>query len=307
MRRRSAPPDSLELLLDTICNTFGGVLFLAILIAVLIRTSSKIQDRPDEEAPPATPVSAEEWYKAEANLQKALSEREALEKAIERQTALLGEIAGPEFQEALGKQKIRDEARRKLLEQHREALGELAELQEKLEGLDAELAGLDRSLADLPRHIEDAKKELEKQIAARTQASRMSRTRTTSKREVSGILRYGRFYLWHHYDEHGNRLGVNTDDMLILEENADEYLVEPKPFGGAVVADNPAATAALSRILARFDRDKRYLGVVVYPDSFKQFGYLKKLFIERGFEYRLMPTEPGERIVDRGGRGGRVQ
>ena len=39
MRRRSrAPKDSLDLLLDTMCNAFGGIVLIAILIALLIES-----------------------------------------------------------------------------------------------------------------------------------------------------------------------------------------------------------------------------------------------------------------------------
>src|SRR5215218_408098 len=36
-RRRRHQPDSLELLLDTMCNTFGGIIMIALLIALLSR------------------------------------------------------------------------------------------------------------------------------------------------------------------------------------------------------------------------------------------------------------------------------
>src|SRR5687767_9075560 len=39
-RRRQQQPDSLELLLDTMCNTFGGIILIALLIALLSRDAS---------------------------------------------------------------------------------------------------------------------------------------------------------------------------------------------------------------------------------------------------------------------------
>src|SRR5215218_10279424 len=39
-RRRRHQPDSLELLLDTMCNTFGGIIMIALLIALLSRDAS---------------------------------------------------------------------------------------------------------------------------------------------------------------------------------------------------------------------------------------------------------------------------
>jgi len=43
MRRRNNKPtddSSLELLLDTICNTFGGIVLISILVALLMQTET---------------------------------------------------------------------------------------------------------------------------------------------------------------------------------------------------------------------------------------------------------------------------
>ena len=45
-RKSSASSDSLDLLLDTICNTFGGVLFIAMLVIILLNISAiRIRNR----------------------------------------------------------------------------------------------------------------------------------------------------------------------------------------------------------------------------------------------------------------------
>ena len=43
MSRRKQQNDngSLELLLDTICNTFGGILFISLLVVILLNTTSE--------------------------------------------------------------------------------------------------------------------------------------------------------------------------------------------------------------------------------------------------------------------------
>ncbi|MFN9041695.1 MAG: hypothetical protein ACK5YO_35735, partial [Planctomyces sp.] len=43
-RRRQELPDSLELLLDTICNTFGAVIFISMLLAILAEGRSPISN-----------------------------------------------------------------------------------------------------------------------------------------------------------------------------------------------------------------------------------------------------------------------
>ena len=41
MARKNHLPDSLELLLDTMCNTFGAIMFIAISIVVISQLSTK--------------------------------------------------------------------------------------------------------------------------------------------------------------------------------------------------------------------------------------------------------------------------
>jgi hypothetical protein len=57
-RRRSLGQDSLELLLDTICNTFGGVLFIAMMVVLLLQQTSK-------DVPPPTPLPPAEELQAQ--------------------------------------------------------------------------------------------------------------------------------------------------------------------------------------------------------------------------------------------------
>ena len=42
MSVRNSLPDSLELLLDTMCNTFGGVMFITLSLALLLFLSNKL-------------------------------------------------------------------------------------------------------------------------------------------------------------------------------------------------------------------------------------------------------------------------
>ena len=43
-RRKFIIPDSLELLLDTICNTFGAVIFISMLLSILVKEKGAAQD-----------------------------------------------------------------------------------------------------------------------------------------------------------------------------------------------------------------------------------------------------------------------
>ncbi|MFM8777733.1 MAG: hypothetical protein ACKOEF_00425, partial [Acidimicrobiaceae bacterium] len=64
-RRRRTDDSSLELLLDTITNTFGGILFIAILLSLLLKTGSR---NAREAASHVEPLSAVEQAELESRV-----------------------------------------------------------------------------------------------------------------------------------------------------------------------------------------------------------------------------------------------
>ena len=88
-RKREGPDGSLELLLDTICNTFGGVLFISILVVILLNMSSK-----QAETTPPTDAARAELIEAQARLSKTNDELEQLLTAIQTQEQISGQIVG---------------------------------------------------------------------------------------------------------------------------------------------------------------------------------------------------------------------
>lgn len=73
-RRRRGPGSSLGLLLDTICNTFGGVLFVAMLLAVLLQTTTRFRSSSD-----STPTSELELLTLAEKQKAALAKLESRE------------------------------------------------------------------------------------------------------------------------------------------------------------------------------------------------------------------------------------
>jgi len=304
-KRRTAPPDSLELLLDTICNTFGGVLFMAILVAVLIRTSSTIVELPVSE--PRPKVSSQELHRANAELSKAMSERESLVSAVRIQRDLAAKLAPPEVRQELELRNESDADEGKLLTESKSATEAIAEVEAKIEQVLADLASLANKSKQAAIDLANSKKDVEREVRSRTQTSTLPRLRSSSKREIGLIVRFGKLYVWHRYDGFGRRTGINTDDMAVVEDGPANVEVSPIPFAGTLLADDQDAQASILRILRRFNSQEVYYAVIVYDDSFGRFRHLKQAFIDSGFEYRLMPKLPGEVIRDRGGSGGSVQ
>ena len=90
-RRSRGEASSLELLLDTMCNTFGGVMFIAISLFVVI--SAMEPKRPETPEPP--PVPTEELREEISRLEKELR-RHALRLETARREMALRQDGDPE-------------------------------------------------------------------------------------------------------------------------------------------------------------------------------------------------------------------
>jgi hypothetical protein len=306
-RRRPSAPDSLELLLDTICNTFGGVLFMAILIAVLIRTSGKlVQTSPSPTSQPKR--SAADLLKARSELTRALAEQDALIAATRAQRDIVKKFASPEVKRELQNRNDRDARKQALQQKFAEAVEQLGDTEARIEEAEQDLATLAAKTKDAAIELAAAQKELQEEIESRTQASKLPRLRPSTKEEIPLVLRFGRLYVWHEYDARGNRVGINRQDMAVVGDPAAEELeLVPKPFAGLPIVAGDQIQRLVTARLSQFLPESAYLAIVVYPDSFDDFQLLKKICVEAGYEYRLMPVIPGETITDHGGRGGMVQ
>src|SRR3954469_20184054 len=81
-RNADTSVDSLELLLDTICNAFGGILFLTIFLTMLLRLSA-----PKNVSRPVTDEARSEMTDLSGQLDLVAAELESLERSLQVQTS----------------------------------------------------------------------------------------------------------------------------------------------------------------------------------------------------------------------------
>ncbi len=299
--RKRGNESSLELLLDTICNTFGGVLFVAILIVVMLRMTSKTQTAGD-----VAQVSEAEQLELE---QQQAELREAIE-MLRRAGAGLDEsveVADSQTAELLETFKAKQRARQGLLHDRLKTLGSIAEHQARTNQTARELEQMEQRGQLLTKKRQDLETTLKAEVASRSQKVEYSSTHQTGKQEIQTVLRYGRFYVWHRHGPSGDRWGLNTDEFVVLDASDAELRTTPMPHAGTIVADTSKALQQLSTRFNQFNPTRDYIGIVVWPDSFEQFRLLKKVLIQRGFEYRLIPAKQGDSFRDRGGSSDGVQ
>jgi hypothetical protein len=287
--------------LDTICNTFGGVLFVAILIVIMLQMTSKTEA--EGETPQVSEADQLQLEQQHAELQTTME-------TLHRAAAALDEpdeAADAAAAELLKEVKDKQDARHQRLQQRLKALDSIAEHQSRINETAREIAQDQKRANAITEKKQSLETTLKTEIAKRSQKVEYSQAHWSGKQEIQTDMRYGRFYLWHRYGPSGRRLGLNTDEYVVLRETPTELFTTQMPHAGTIVADTPTSTSDLTERLRRFSPDRDYICVVVWPDSFEQFRHLKKLLVQLGFEYRLIPAKNGDKFRDRGGASEGVQ
>lgn len=298
-RRRAAAGDSLELLLDTICNTFGGIVFIALLIVLLLRETGIRRDEPSETLPPA------ELETLAGRLEAVNAELVALRTAQADLARRAAEYAPAETRDLLERRGQLEERTAQLRADRDATTVANATASAAVAQANVELDRQGEELREQTRRATKLETELRDVRTAKAEEIRNPVVRQkTAFRSIGLVVRYGRMYVWHRYDASGNRAGLNTDEFVVVESRSNGLVTRPDPTKGVPLSSAEAASAVLAR-LHGFRPGTCYFEIIVRPDSFEQFAVLRDALIGAGYEYRLMPTD--DAIVDRGGSDGRVQ
>lgn len=316
-RRRRADDSSLELLLDTITNTFGGILFIAILLSLLLKSSSR---NARESASREDPMSAVEQAELESRVADLRQDAESLQRRVAAATqpgdsqaddSTLGRLsaAAAAVEKSVAE---RAEAVRSTLESQREA----ATATKQVEMLEQDRKSAEQRLAEAERRLAAAREEAARLAEAALsidrppgateieQTVRLPSLRPSLKSEVGLYVRFDRIFMMHTW-KNGQRQGPNTQHFVIIalpNGEGTRQVARPKPAAGMPV--NPATvTEDLRRLLQTFPPDRFVVSMVVFEDSFDVFQLIKAAIVQNGYEYRPIPLRPGESVVDSGGRG----
>lgn len=290
--RGGGATDNLDFLLDAMCNAFGGIIFIGLLLSLLGREAAQSDNGPP---PPASDHRLNEdehaaWEKEVARLeqQQAAHERDA---ATLRRA--MGE--GAELQEGAAE----DFAR------YRAAMETSAREAKTLETLTRSTDALAQRLAEARKSALDAEMErtrLEKRHATtlalvrtreqsppppRQQSARMPSLRQGRQNPFWLQFRYGKMYCSFASTPSGNDLN-HVDNRY--KGNWDPLLVIiPRPEAGHLIgrADDPGAGAVRTADWLR-KRDL-FADCVVYPDSYEAFSNFRDYISSMGLRYNWRP------------------
>jgi chemotaxis protein histidine kinase CheA len=287
--RRQRPSDSLDMLLDTMCNTFGGIILLAVLVTLLTST--------ERHGSATTASDTQEMLQrrlamAQANLQQALQLQTSL------QTKANDERWKTQVSLLATRQQIQDEieAIRELAAQNAKELDVTASADpaERMKNLSAQFAAAQAKKLEAQNSLaaskENAKRlntrhaSLEKQAADIVSESqrqlRLPKEHETGKRVVYVIARFGRIYTCRNSDLSRNETDIEWSSTLTSET------AEPKKGRGI----DPVTNAAVLRSYFKSQSGSSvYMAFCVFEDSFPAFIRARHLAIESGLAYGWEP------------------
>jgi hypothetical protein len=284
--------DSLELLLDTICNMFGGVVFIALLIVLMLRTNAQVvSDMKDH-----TIAAILESLQAETEVMK--SDLERLQNARAKQQEVLAQHVPTDLQQRLSQfssltQRLDDLENHalRIQESNNTRLYTLQQQRDKLTNCDQELRRMMQMEAELAAELQDG---------VLRETVRFPLARPIASKGIQISLRYGRVYFRH--DPQLLTLDIaapNEADYLILSGDADSVVVTPKPTGGLPVDGNLHLAVDFAKRLRGFKPADWHIAICTWPDSFGSFQSLREAIAQAGFRYTVLAADSA--VQDRGG------
>lgn len=291
MKRRlngAGDSDSLELLLDTLCNVFGGIVLISCLLAIIPR-----QQMP----PPLLPTHSAEEEMIERRMIAAEQEARRLQAEMDR----LSESTHPELAELQARRDslkelqerleagIKERADLELDEAKARALvarGNKEALEERLAELGAQKSkteNLFNVTTDKIRFLEERSKNLSedstKLSEGKVQAVRFPRERDTAASSFPIIIRYNAVYPL----AIGRHMRPNPAIQKI-PPTAESFQVKPIPGQGITL---PKDDSDLHVTLKAANAEKHYAALYLYPDSHAVFSDLREALIKAGLKYGL--------------------
>ncbi len=286
-RRSHDPPSSLELFLDTICNTFGGIMFLAILLSVLVQNRVKNPIETSSEMH----VSPEQAHSLAMRAEQLRDKCAQLGDLIRE----LGELQPRPEDSDLDELSSELQKNRKLLADELRKQGTLAnQLNEQLarnSAIAEAQSEIERNAREATKSLIDEQRRLQEQINKRIEVLQLPRVETANKRVVILLMKYKRVYRLFAY---GNN--PDSDQLKVLRDTTKELKVEPKRDAGWNLSD-AAQKEELRSFLAEYPSTSFAIRAFVWPDSFDSFAELKAIFLRDQFQYELDPYSSGDSIT----------
>ena len=270
--------DSLELLLDTICNVFGGVIFIAMLVALLVNTPGVVQNVAETAADLSLPSQAMQLRQEAQSLHAAVLDAKSAVELLASDEAVHTLERAAELRRELAAAQARAEQLRSWLDRVRQLDPQrLERAAQALHDAEQAVAAAETLQAQTPQQ--------------KFFKGRLPQERSTQKRQVSLLVQGGRIY-WIDYGTSKTANLPGRDDDVIIELLGQVLEVRPKAGRGFPIDDVVAATNILNHLDPRND----VFTLFVASDSVAAFRYYRDQLTQRGYQYGLSTFDAADAL-----------
>ncbi len=295
-RRRSKPmSSSLDLFLDTICNAFGGIMFLSILISVLLQFRGK-DSFVDVDQPT---ISESDFQQLEDRMAKIQSERVELMATIASlEKAMVGSDQAKiiELQSELAQT---EKKRAKAVERQIETSQRVIQVQTQVRVQRQELSELEKRLVVARASLFEKSNAVDEALDSREQKMELPKVRSTSKGNLLFLFRYGKLYL---VTDVTDPIGRGYYSPHVSEKTSlGVTRIAPRQNAGWDMS-RPVDVDAFESMVSGHPSSSTFFSCAVWPDSFEQFGTFKENLLRLGYDYQLLPVDQVDDLAI--GRGG---
>jgi uncharacterized phage infection (PIP) family protein YhgE len=304
LRKVRDKADSLGLLFDTICNAFGGIIVIAVLVALMTHEIKQSEDAAKAEHS-QTQIIARRMAEAQKDLmevQEALTELRAkvsalnphLAEDVQKQNDLAQELQALRTQiqveqstlDSLHKaEAITDPGLKKqeLAKQQSDQQQIAHQLQQQIDQSNTTIQQLEQRSAELITKIKAASTPAVKNL-------RLPKEHDTGKDPWYVIIKGGEIFSKNTLDS--GEVQLNSS-IFTVETNGDDEKWTPIEGKGLSGTDKDA----IAHLVSNVQQSGRYISFIVYEDSFTAFIKARDTAISQGVEYGWRPEEMSDPVV----------
>lgn len=291
MKRNSSAPDesNLELLLDTICNTFGVVLFITLLVVIRVNAlQAEVETQaPDEESELELVEQQQELDEAQSRL-KELKEAFKQQKSVaERYSTTESRVLASKVQEPASE--LVDQLNRK-----QQSLSDIVRTQQAINQTASDLEEQAETVERLRQEAAEIESQLKTEVTQRSRSSRTPELRPSQRQPIAIFLKNGR--LCRLLTPLGNNLSQSGKKIAKTTDATGNVVYEAVSGAGLAISTDPPNTAAVKAALAGYIPQDHVLQVFFWGDSFAECQLLRDVMVDMNFRYALIPLPDGQTI-----------
>jgi hypothetical protein len=288
---------SFELFLDTICNTFGGVVFLAILLAIMIQTRSIVNTKqPNERTSTPNQIRA-----ALSELESISREQQELKNAIALLPVREANNEDAQFTELAETARAAEAILSETLGRQVEKSRDLGSLLAKNKTLENENELVPEIVQAAETKVSEQEAGLQRLIASKEQAVQVARVRESGAASFLLLVSGREVYLARKPSLFGQ--GFNEDQVSTSVQLDSGIQIRPKVSTGW-----SRQSAEGKRKFREIIEDAREAGmtltIAIWPDSYQDFDELRKEMMDANIFFQLWPQAESEILKVYLGTGG---